>query len=68
MEKSIRILIVEDDPRDVELIERHLKREGYLIYSETIDSPTSLRLALRNVSFDVILSDYHLPLFGVVTG
>src|SRR6185436_11692362 len=60
---KIRILIVEDNPRDVELMEYELKRGRIDFVSEVVQNEAGYKNALENFIPDIILSDYSLPLF-----
>jgi len=61
MNRTIRVLFLEDSEDDVLLIERHLTRGGYTVESKRVDTPDAFRAALRNGAWDVVLSDYSLP-------
>ena len=61
MEKSLRILHLEDDPDFVSLVSAMLKNEGLpadLTSAKNLDEFLS---ALREDGFDLILADYSLP-------
>ncbi|HEX2831467.1 MAG TPA: ATP-binding protein [Thermoanaerobaculia bacterium] len=58
----IRLLMLEDNPRDAELTERILRRELELSLTVVDDEP-SFRNALLTSDPDVILSDYTMPQF-----
>lgn len=63
MKQKLRILHLEDNRDDVELIRRLLPAEGIdceLVIADTRDAFTS---ALEGNCFDVILADYRLPAF-----
>jgi signal transduction histidine kinase len=62
----IRLLLVEDSPRDMELIERELQRSQLLFSMSVVDDEEGFRAALESSDPDVILSDYHLPRFDGV--
>ena len=62
----IRLLMVEDNPHDAELIERTLRR-GLQFSMTIVDDEKGFRSALENSDPDVILSDYHLPSFDGIT-
>ncbi|MDP8262823.1 MAG: response regulator [Candidatus Ancaeobacter aquaticus] len=57
--KNPSILIVEDDPDTLTLIELHLKNAGYEITS-AVDGIDALMLLGKN-TFDLILSDINMP-------
>jgi len=61
--KNLRVLIVEDLPTDAELLVRELQRFGYVVTYQRVDSARSLREALEQPGWDVILSDYAMPHF-----
>jgi len=58
--KSLRALILEDDPQDAELMAAILTRAGYSLSSEVIDSPAQFQQQLAQADYDVILADYNL--------
>lgn len=60
---KLRALFVEDSETDVELILLELKREGFEVQWERVDSETCLKLKLDSGEFDIVLSDYSMPGF-----
>ncbi|MGP6157441.1 MAG: putative bifunctional diguanylate cyclase/phosphodiesterase [Vulcanimicrobiaceae bacterium] len=60
----IRILIVEDSADDAELMARELHRAAYDVTWRRVDDAVSMRSALREQSWDVILSDFNMPHFS----
>ncbi|WP_309889682.1 ATP-binding protein [Archangium sp.] len=63
MTTSLRVLFVEDNPDDKVLIERELRRGGFEVRSERVQTAEELRRALERGGWDIILSDYCLPGF-----
>ncbi len=61
---SLRLLLVEDNPDDAELILRTLRKGGYNLDSLRVDNEQDLRSALENSTWDIVLSDYALPGFS----
>ena len=61
----LRLLLLEDRPDDAELIIAQLKRDGFDITSELVNTAEAYERALET-SPDVILADYDLPQFGAV--
>ncbi|HEX8616924.1 MAG TPA: response regulator [Thermoanaerobaculia bacterium] len=63
----ISILLLEDTDADVELMERQLTRAGVQRVVRRVTDEPSFRGALLDGRYDVILADYHLPLFNGMT-
>ncbi len=63
MDKPVKILIVEDNDADVELLRRELTRQGVRFESRVVRSADELRAALSERAPDVVCSDYTLPGF-----
>jgi PAS domain S-box-containing protein len=61
---SLNVLIVEDDPNDLELILHALRRGGYDSNYRCVDDAASFNNALQSQPWDVILCDYKLPRFS----
>lgn len=62
----VRLLLLEDSPRDAELVERELRRAQLQFSISVVDGEEAFRSELENSDPDVILSDYHLPGFDGV--
>ena len=60
------MLHVEDSQRDVALLARHLKRAGYKLSSQRVDTAEAMQAALDNCEWDVILCDYRMPEFDAL--
>ena len=59
----IRVLILEDDPADAELMVRELRQSGIAVQVERVDTETDF-IARLTPEPDLILSDFALPQFG----
>jgi PAS domain S-box-containing protein len=59
----LRILHLEDEPRDSELIQETLEAEGIACDVTRVDSQPAFRKFLEQGNFDLILVDYSLPSF-----
>ncbi len=66
MSKTLRVLHVEDSEQDVALLTRYLKRAGYELVSERVDTAEAMKAALKTREWDVILCDYSMPKFSAV--
>lgn len=64
MGASLNVLIVEDNPNDLELILRALRRGGYDPNYRCVDDAEALESALQAQPWEVILCDYALPRFS----
>lgn len=64
-DQSLRVLMVDDSEDDVLLIIRKLKESGYNPVHEWADSSTSMKKALQEKEWDIILCDYQMPNFNV---
>jgi PAS domain S-box-containing protein len=59
----LRLLLVEDSEDDAFLLLRHLKRGGYEIEHERVQTAADMRAALQNQAWDFVLSDHAMPNF-----
>jgi len=55
----IRILVVDDEPYEVELLRGMLKSQGHSVTG--FNSPAQAIAALREGKFDLVLADLHMP-------
>jgi PAS domain S-box-containing protein len=62
MSQPLRILILEDNPTDAELVLRTLRRAGHELQWERVETEAAF-LAALDKSPDLILSDYSMPQF-----
>jgi len=58
--RALRLLIVEDEAADAELAVSVLKRAGYPLTFEVIDTATDLEEKLAHADYDAILCDHNL--------
>lgn len=66
MNPLLRVLIIEDEDDDEELILRHLALGGYDVESYRVENGRALEEALGNPNWDVIIADYRLPQFDAM--
>jgi two-component system cell cycle sensor histidine kinase/response regulator CckA len=64
MQNPLRVLIVEDSEDDALLLSRELRRGGYTVTFERVDTAQSFLAALESAEWDVIIADYNLPQFS----
>lgn len=66
MATNLKILIIEDNQSDADLIDRELKKSEFSFTSEIVQTREDYENALQNFNPDIILSDYSLPAFDAV--
>src|SRR6185436_5768770 len=59
----LRALIVEDSEFDAQMMVSILRKGGYEVSFERVETAEALRRALRDRQWDMILADYNLPEF-----
>jgi len=64
MATPLRVLMVEDSEADAELLARELKRAGFDVTWNRVQSADGLQQALEKVSWDVIVGDNSMPGFS----
>ncbi len=67
MVPNLKILILEDNQSDADLLHRELRKSGLSFTSEIVQTREGFENALQNFHPDIILSDYSLPSFDGVT-
>src|ERR1700682_2777181 len=63
MRSPLRILSLEDDPKDAELVEEKLAIDGISSYVTRVETEADFIASLEQGGFDLILADYTLPSF-----
>ncbi len=58
---KLQVLLVEDNPADAELVLRELRREGFDVTSDTVQTIEDFTRQIRTRSYQIILADYNLP-------
>ena len=64
MSEPLRVLIVEDSVDDTFFIVRELQRGGFVVEFERVETPSGMQRALESRPWDLVISDYSMPLFG----
>jgi CheY-like chemotaxis protein len=62
--RQLRILMVEDSADDAELLLRALRRAGYEISYERVETPAAMQAALNQPEWNLVISDYTMPHFN----
>jgi PAS domain S-box-containing protein len=66
MDKHLRALIIEDDEDDSEFMLRELRRSGYDVDFERVDTAEAMKAILPEKNWDLILSDYSMRRFSAL--
>jgi PAS domain S-box-containing protein len=61
MNKQLRILILEDQPADADLVRRELRKAGFEFVAKEVATEQEFLAELRNFAPQLILADYSLP-------
>lgn len=64
LNRPVRILIVEDNRADADLMILHLRRSGMELEARVVQDEPGFRRALADFEPDVVLADNHLPRFS----
>jgi putative nucleotidyltransferase with HDIG domain len=64
VDNHLRVLLVEDSEDDAQLLLREIKRGGYDIEFERVETSDAMKSALANHAWDLIICDYSLPKFS----
>jgi PAS domain S-box-containing protein len=67
MNRTLRVLHVEDSDRDTALLTRHLLRAGYDIVSQRVQTAEEMNTALKECDWDLVLCDYAMPHFSALS-
>src|ERR1700726_1108672 len=63
MKPSLRVLHLEDDPSDAELVQEQLANDGFACEVTRVETQADFTASLEQGGFDLILADYSLPSF-----
>jgi signal transduction histidine kinase len=64
MDTPLRVLIIEDSEDDTALLLRELRRGGYELTFERVDTPAGMSAALDKKEWDLVVCDYSMPHFS----
>ncbi|MGE5300999.1 MAG: PAS domain S-box protein [Acidobacteriota bacterium] len=64
MQKSLRLLAIEDSEEDVILLTRELRAGGYEADWERVETAEAMKSAIAQEQWDIIISDYIMPQFS----
>src|SRR5438874_11639605 len=58
---KLRVLLVEDNSADIELVSRELRRGGFDLTIDVVETEEEFTARVRSNSYQVVLDDYNLP-------
>jgi signal transduction histidine kinase len=58
---KLRVLLVEDNPADVELVLLTLRQDGFEVSGDVAQTPEEFTSRIQTTNYDLILADYNLP-------
>jgi PAS domain S-box-containing protein len=64
MKPLLRVLVVEDSEDDNSLLIRELKKGGYEVVSQRVETSEAMAEGLAAQEWDLVISDYSMPQFG----
>ena len=64
MAKPLRVLVAEDDEDDARLLTSELRRGGFDVSWERVETREAMAAALDQDAWDLILSDFRMPRFS----
>jgi two-component system, cell cycle sensor histidine kinase and response regulator CckA len=64
MSVPLRVLMIEDSEDDAALLVRELRRGGYDVNHERVDTPAGMSSALNKEKWDLVISDHSMPHFS----
>jgi signal transduction histidine kinase len=59
--QALRVLLIEDNDLDAQLLVRELRRGGYDVAYERVETEAALDAALRQQGWDLVVSDFSMP-------
>ncbi len=59
--RPLSVLFVEDNPADVELCQRALKKAGFEVTKDVAQTPEEFSVLVAAKPYDIVLADYRLP-------
>ena len=63
-QEHLRVLLVEDNEEDALLLMRALRRGGYNLHLERVETSRAMQAQLLQQQWDLVISDYSLPNFS----
>ncbi len=62
--RALQVLLVEDSPDDAVFVERALRRHGFDLLLERVETAEGMAAALESRPWDIVLSDFTMPRFS----
>ncbi|HEX3822625.1 MAG TPA: ATP-binding protein [Candidatus Sulfotelmatobacter sp.] len=62
--RKLRLVVVEDNSSDVELVKHALKKGGFEAVCDVVQTAEDFRNVVRKNGYEIVLADYSLPLWN----
>src|SRR5438552_514792 len=59
--RTLRVLYVEDNPRDAKLCLKQLEQAGLKLKADVVNTPEEFAEKLRSEAYDIVLADFRMP-------
>jgi len=64
--QELKLLVIEDSSDDADLLSNHLKKSGISPVIKRVETIETIKAALEQSSWDIIICDYNLPSFNAL--
>lgn len=61
VDSKLRLLLVEDNPSDADLAVSELRRQGFAVIADVVQSAEEFAQRLHANVYDIVIADYNLP-------
>ncbi|MFH0795304.1 MAG: response regulator, partial [bacterium] len=67
MDQPLRVLLLEDNPDDAQLVERELIKSGFSLVTKRVETREEFLSALSEFNPDILIADFSLPQFDALS-
>jgi signal transduction histidine kinase/ActR/RegA family two-component response regulator len=66
MNMPLRILLIQNSVEDATWLANELKRGGYTLFYQIVETPKAMNAALEKPEWDIVIADYSIPKFNAL--